>query len=306
MVQSFFDRGPATRTGGPPTAVDMETAATATAHPGAATAAVEETFFGEKEAKRREAEKPPDPAQESANQDTKNLIAAIQSQGQTVAGLQQAVQQMAASANPNAQMQAMAQFEQARAQQNNMLQQMQPPSVEDPDELVSDGEAAKDFIERSRNWALQSARAEYAPVMQQMQMITTLAEPLLNDARDRAWHKTTEQLAERGYQPEQMGELRQLTEAIATRSYQDWQEQQKFLMNPDAMRFSAEAAFEALGNQMPARGEVPPVNAPRTRGGAQETSPKENSYMKQVGERLGIDISPETHQQMTDFQKANH
>ena len=296
MAESFFDRP---STSGP--AVDMATAATAASHPMTPPAEVNESFFGEAEAK---AKKAPDPPPAAAPPDP-NMLQTMQALNQNLQQQNQVMQQMAAGSDPRAQVAAMAQFEQARQNQQQYVQQFAPPKIDDVDDLVTDGEAIKDFVEKTSSWALQVARAEYAPVMQQMQTITALAEPVLQDARDRAWEKTEGQLRDRGFQEEMMPQLRQLTEQIAQRSYQDWNEQQKFLMNADAMRYSAEAGYEQMGGKMPLRGEGPPVNAPQSRGGQGSGGQSESPMMQQVAERLGIPISPETHQKFRDFQRSN-
>jgi len=299
MAESFFETG--TKSTGP--AVDMATAATAASHPAMPAADVNESFFGENAAKAKK-EATPAPATPET-QTNSALLEAVTALNTTVAQQGQVMAQMAQGSNPHNQVQAMAQFEQARQNQQAYINNLQPPKVEDVDDLVTDGEAVQTFVERSRNWALQVARAEYAPMAQQVQTLTALAEPVLQDARDRAWTKTEEQLKTRGFQDENMAELRQITEQIAQRSYQDWNEQQKFLMNPDAMRYSAEAGYEQLGNKMPARGEAPPVNAPRSRGGQSAGGTTVSPYMAEVQKRLGIEISPETHQKFADFQRGN-
>jgi hypothetical protein len=265
-------------------------------------APVNESFFGEEASKASKEEPAQAPKEEGINRE---LLTAVEALNKTVENQGAVMQQMAAGSNPANQVQAMAQFEQARQAQQAYFQGLQPPTIEDVDDLVSDGEAVQSFVERSRTWALQAARAEYAPVVEQMKTITALAEPVLQDARDRAWTKTEEQLRARGFQDEQMGQLRQITEQIAQRSYQDWNEQQKFLMNADAMRYSAEAGYEQLGGKMPARGEAPPVNAPQSRGGQSSGAASVSPYMAEVQRRLGIEISPETHQKFADFQRSN-
>jgi hypothetical protein len=299
MAGSFFDTGPKSGSRG---AVDMQTAATAAAHPRVPPAEVEESFFGEREVVRKKEATPEPPGPEA--QTNIALLGAVEALNNTVSQQGKILQQVAQGSNPQNQVQAMAQFEQARRQQQEYINNLQPPRVEDVDELVTDGEAVQSFVERSRNWALQVARAEYAPLARQVQTLSALAEPVLQDARDRAWQKTQDQLEQRGFQPEQMAEMRQITEQIAQKSYQDWNEQQKFLMNPDAMRYSAEAGYEQLGGKMPARGESPPVNAPRSRGGQSSGGSAPSPIMQQVAARLGIEISPETHAKFAEFQRG--
>lgn len=300
MAESFFDTGPKPGERG---AVDMATAATAASHPAVPPAPVNETFFGEQEATAKKEATPEPPAPEV--QTNQALLGAVEALNQTVAQQGQILQQVAQGSSPANQVQAMAQFEQARQNQQAYINNLQPPKIDDVDDLVTDGEAVQSFVERSREWALQVARAEYAPMAQQVQTLSALAEPVLQDARDRAWQKTADQLEQRGFGEEQMGEMRQITEQIAQRSYPDWNEQQKFLMNPDAMRYSAEAGYEQLGGKMPARGASPPVNAPRSRGGQSTGGSAPSPVMQQVAARLGIEISPETHAKFAEFQRGN-
>ena len=301
MPTSFFDR-PVTNKGPSPLTVDMDTAMAA--QQGAMPpATVNENFFGENAAKSvQRANTPPDPQQQT----NEALINAVNALNQNVANQSTAMNNLAAGSDPRAQMAAMAQFEQAKAQQQGYIQQFNPPEAPSTDDLLTDGEAIKSFVEKSRNWALNVARAEFAPLAQQMQSITALAEPILSESRDRAWGKAAEQLRSRGFGDENMPQLRQLTEAIAQRSYgNDWNEQQKFLMNPDAMRYASEAAYEQMGNKMPARGEAPPVGAPQGRGGKQTSSSKSSSVMDSIGKRLGIAISPETHEKFNDYKRSH-
>ena len=297
MGNSFFD-GPT----GPTTTVDMATAAVA--RPSSpAPATVNEAFFGEKRVEARKAAVPATATQQDHVQE--QLVATVAAMNKNLEQQNVAMNNLAQASDPRAQMAAMAQFEQMKAQQQNYIQQYKPPDPGDLDDLVTDGEAIKNFVERTSNWALQTARAEMAPLVQQMQAVTVLAEPVLQDARNRAWENAAAQLRTRGFQDEHLPQMRQLTEAIAQRSYKDPTEQQKFLLNADGMRYAAEAAFEQLGNKMPARGEAPPVGAPESRGGRRPASAGASPMMQSIGERLGIEISPETHQKFNEFKKAN-
>jgi len=297
MPNSFFD-GPT----GPTTTVDMKTAAVArpaTLPP----ATVNEAFFGEKRTAERKAAAPATTS--ATDQVQAQLVDTVAAMNKNIEQQNVAMQNLAQASDPRAQMAAMAQFEQMKQQQQNYIQQYKPPDAGDLDDLVTDGEAIKNFVERTSNWALQSARAEMAPLVEQMRAVTELSAPVLQDARNRAWENAAGQLRSRGFQEEHLPQMRQLTEAIAQRSYQDPTEQQKFLLNADGMRYAAEAAYEQLGNKMPARGEAPPVGAPESRGGRRPESAGASPMMQSIGERLGIDISPETHQKFADFKRAN-
>ena len=294
-MANFFER---------PT-VDLADAAAAT-KPRWEKATVNERFFGSDPVP--DATPTPQQTQQVAPAADPAVLQTLQNLNQTIAQNSLMMQSMAAAQNPQNQVAAMAEFERNRAAQHQHLQRLQPPKAPDPDELVTDGTVAQQYIDNTRSWALQVARAEMQPMQQQMQALTSLAEPILADAHNRAWESAVGELQQRGHSAEAVPQLRQLVQQVAEASYgQDWQAQQKFLMDPKAMRYAAEAAWESAGGKMPVRNATqPPIGTPRS-SSPQSTTPvaANDPMVVQVQDRLNIELGADSLAKLARFRRQN-
>lgn len=297
--ESFFrtptDRG----------AVDIETAhETSRSRDTPMGARANTRFFGD------EPEEPkPKAKQETAKTSTDPmLMQTLQTLNETVKNQSEMLKNLQQSSDPQAQARAMAQFEDARRRQQEYVQRFNPPDQPDLDDIITDGEALHRYIEQSRDWALQVARAEYGPMAQRMEALETLAAPILDEGRERAWEKAANKLRSRGHSEESVEKMRELANRVGQASYgQDFVQHQRFLMNPDAMAYAAEAAWDQQGNRMPVRGDDPPINAPsQTRAGDRKTSEPgrgAQSLASDVERRLGITFSKDSMRKLDKFMK---
>lgn len=292
---NFFGAPPPAESLPPPTAVPMTPENAGPRQPDVPTWGDNAAPGGEYQPPVVEVAPEPPPAQQAPAQPSyEEMLAQIENLNRRLADTQRGFHQ----ANNNSQLaqeivQGLAGYAEARRAQDRARDNFQPPTVQDPDALLTDPGVLMNTMGEYVDYGYRRALAEMAPHLQTAAGMAQVAPVIIQNQMELVADRVAHAAAREGIPEQEFGQLYdQATQIVMSGQIPD-AEKIRLRLRPDAMLAAVRMARDARGPRTPA----PPSIGPG--GGPAQPRAQSSGYAGGVEKLLGIRFDKNDHAELT-------
>jgi hypothetical protein len=188
----------------------------------------------------------------------------------------------------------LASYAEARRQQDYARDSFQPPTVQDPDALLTDPGVLMNTMGQYVDYGYRRAVAEMAPHVQTAAGMAQVAPVIIQNQMDMVADRVSQQAAREGVTEQEFGQLYdQATQIVMAGNIPD-AEKIRLRLRPDAMLAAVRMARDSRGPRTPA----PPSLGPNG-GGPGQPRQQSSSYAAGIEQMLGIKFDKNDHAELT-------